>query len=331
MSIDPAFRQWIDHAKAVRLETILRERNIKLKGRGNKLAGPCPVCGGTDRFAVHLGKQVFNCRCCGGSGGGAISLMRFIDACDFLRAVETLAGPPPDDDRRESDAERRGRERIEHERRERVERERQRREEREAGEACERRGKARWLWSRSVPIVGTIGETYLREVRKITCALPATLRYLPARKPEHHPAMIAAFALPDEPDPGQLGKPGDVGSVHLTLLRPDGNGKADVEPNKLMVGSPGALPIIVAPPNDLLGMAITEGIEDALSAHASTGLGAWAAGSASRMPKLAGMIPSHIEAVTIFAHADAAGRKGAGGLAAALRESGIEVTLEGLP
>jgi hypothetical protein len=34
-----------------------------------------------------------------------------------------------------------------------------------------------------------------------------------------------------------------------------------------MIGSSGALPIGLAPVNDLLGLAIAEGIENALSAH----------------------------------------------------------------
>jgi hypothetical protein len=50
--------------------------------------------------------------------------------------------------------------------------------------------------------------------------------------------------------------------VHLTLLAPDGSGKADVEKPKLVVGPPGVLPIVLAPVNDLLGLAITEGIEE---------------------------------------------------------------------
>jgi hypothetical protein len=119
--------------------------------------------------------------------------------------------------------------------------------------------------------------------------------------------------------------------VHLTLLRPDGSGKAEIEKPKLMIGSPGNLPIIIAPPNDLLGLAITEGIEDALSVHQATGLGAWAAGAAGRMPKLADVIPSYIECVTIYAHDDRAGQEGARGLAAALVERGIETFIEGLP
>src|SRR5262249_27287680 len=155
---------------------------------------------------------------------------------------------------------------------------------------------------------------------------------------EHHPAMIAAFAIVDESEPGALGKPRGVTSVHLTLLKPDGSGKVDVAPHKLIIGSPTiksdndvlGLPIILAPPNDLLGLAIAEGIEDALTANVATGLGAWAAGAASFMPKLADVVPSYIEAVTIFGHPDKAGEDGARKLAAALHKRGIKVATEGI-
>ena len=80
--------------------------------------------------------------------------------------------------------------------------------------------------------------------------------------------MIAAFALTDEPEPGVLGEPEDVHAVHLTLLLPDGSGKAAVAPNKITIASPAGMPIVLAPMNDLMGLAITEGIEDALSVHA---------------------------------------------------------------
>jgi hypothetical protein len=189
--------------------------------------------------------------------------------------------------------------------------------------------KAGWLWSQRKPITGSIAERYLHEARGYSGPLPPTLGFLPSLKPEHHPALIAAFALVDEPEPGVLSKPRDIGSVHLTLLKADGSGKADIKPSKIMIGSPLGKPIVLAPPNDLMGLAIAEGIEDALTAHQATGLGAWAAGSAGFMPKLAENIPSYIEAVTIFAHADEAGQDGARKLAAALRERKIEVVMEG--
>jgi hypothetical protein len=141
--------------------------------------------------------------------------------------------------------------------------------------------------------------------------------------------MIAAFSLPGEVEPGVLGEPPNVEAVHLTLLRRDGSGKAEVERPKLFVGSAN-LPIVLAPPNDLNGMAITEGIEDALTVHQATGLGAWAAGAAGRMPALTDTLPRYIECVTVCADDDPAGRDGALALADALDRRGVEVFIEGI-
>ena len=141
--------------------------------------------------------------------------------------------------------------------------------------------------------------------------------------------MVAAFGVPDEPEPGKLViAEHQVKGVHLTLLALDGRGKGGVERSKLFVGSSSGWPIVIAPPNDLLGMVVTEGIEDALSAHQATGLGAWAAGSAGRMPTLAERIPSYIDCITVCADDDADGQRHAYTLADALTGRGFEVLLE---
>jgi hypothetical protein len=205
--------------------------------------------------------------------------------------------------------------------------------------AREQHRKAAWLWQHRQPVGGTVGEIYLRS-RGITCPLPATLGYLAPTKPGHHPALIAAFDLAEEIEPGRLATTPCVEAVHLTLLRPDGSGKADVDPNKIMVGGSLGLPIVLAPLNDLFGLAICEGIENGLTIHQATGLGVWAAASAGHMPALADAIPSYAEAITIYADDDKAGRKGALDLAEALhtrrrRPGGfirreIEILIEGL-
>lgn len=184
---------------------------------------------------------------------------------------------------------------------------------------------ARFLWSQKAPIAGSIAERYLREPRGYHGPLPATLGFLPPRA-GHPPAMIAAFGIPDEPQPGYLVVNNDtITGVHLTKLRSDGSGKADVEANKIMLGRSVGQPIILASPNDLLGLAITEGIEDALAVHESTGLGAWAAGSAGRMPALADAIPQYVETVTVFVDNNQAGRENSHKLVSRLKRRGIEV------
>src|SRR5262249_20359165 len=147
---------------------------------------------------------------------------------------------------------------------------------------------AQWLWSNSRPIVGTPAERYLRGPREISGALPGTLRFSPARN-SHPPALIGAFGLPREPEPGVLAIVGpDVVGVHLTRLKLDGSGKheREDEPAKIMLARSRGWPLVLAPPNDSGGLGITEGIEEGLTALVS-GLGIWVAGSASRLPALA--------------------------------------------
>jgi Toprim domain len=155
--------------------------------------------------------------------------------------------------------------------------------------------KARWLWQHSQSIVGSPAETYLRKRRHISCPLPATLGFLPSHNNHYHPALIAIF-----------GDSTDIVGVHLTKLRPDGSDKAGTDSDKIMIGSSMGQPIIVAPHDDDT-LIISEGIEDGLTAHQATGYGAWAAGSASRLPALADVVPSSIKLITVIVDNDEAG------------------------
>ena len=198
---------------------------------------------------------------------------------------------------------------------------------REHAAAAMRLQRALFLWRVARSAAGTIVETYLRS-RGISVSVPSTLRFL-APTNVHAPTMVAAFGMPDEPEPGVIRTAGDqIRGVHLTRLLPDGSDRERGDRAKIMIGRSAGSPIVLAPPNDLLGLAVTEGVEDALSAQEATGLGAWAAGSASRLPALAAAIPAYVECVTIYAHADEAGRRGAEELAQALDRRGIDVMVE---
>ena len=179
--------------------------------------------------------------------------------------------------------------------------------------------RAAWLWSCALPAKGTPVETYLQNGRGLASYLPNTLRYLPARGRYPH-AMIAAFGPCEETEPGRIVSPNVVDAVHLTRLSPDGSARE----SKIMVGPIRSLPIVIAPPNDGLGLVIAEGIEDALSLHQATGLGAWAAGSAGHMAKLAASVPSYLECVTIAEDDNGAGHKAACQLEVGLISRGIE-------
>jgi hypothetical protein len=190
---------------------------------------------------------------------------------------------------------------------------------------------ASWLWWQRQPLAGTDGETYLREIRGYSGPLPGTLGFLPARG-EHPSAMIAAFGLAIEPEPGVIQmRDQDLRGVHITRLAPGGRGKAGTECDKVMIGRSLGSPIVLAPLNDLLGLTICEGIEDCLSVHEATGLGAWAAGSAARLPALADALPSYIDSLTVMVDADRDGRRYAGELVELIQRRDIEVRSVLLP
>ena len=187
--------------------------------------------------------------------------------------------------------------------------------------------KARWLWSSRLPVAGTAAEMYLREVRGYRVPLPATLGFLPARA-DYLPAMIAAFGIADEPEPSILAITEDaVRAVHITRLKMDGTGKAGTDRDKIMLGRLTGAPIVLAPITDSLGLAISEDIENGLSAHAATGLGVWAAGSASHLSALAEEVPGFVESVTVIADVDDPGQCGAQHFADRLVARGIGVEI----
>jgi hypothetical protein len=88
-----ALQDWHERARSVPIQEVIARRGIRLAG-GNERRGPCPVCGGTDRFSINTTKQVFNCRGCQ-RGGSVIDLVMTLDGISFENACETLAGPPP--------------------------------------------------------------------------------------------------------------------------------------------------------------------------------------------------------------------------------------------
>jgi hypothetical protein len=171
--------------------------------------------------------------------------------------------------------------------------------ERDRVHKADRLAKARWLWSQRKPIAGTIAERYLRGARRITCPLPPTLGFLPPNPDKGYPpALIAAFGLAHETEPGVIAIADDaVRGVHVTRLLHDGSDRERGDKAKIMIGNSIGAPIILAAPSDALALALTEGIEDALTVCNAAGLGAWAAGAASRLSALADAIPDYIDCV----------------------------------
>ena len=88
------FDAWVEAARSVPIESVLTRRGIHLRKSGIERIGPCPKCGGTDRFSINVKEGVWNCRGCKPEGisGDVIGLVEWLDGVDFKTAVETLEG-----------------------------------------------------------------------------------------------------------------------------------------------------------------------------------------------------------------------------------------------
>jgi hypothetical protein len=82
----------IETARGVRIEDEAAWRGVKLRGSVERV-GPCPRCGGDDRFSINTKKQLWNCRGCD-RGGDVIDLTQWLDGSDFETAVYKLTGNP---------------------------------------------------------------------------------------------------------------------------------------------------------------------------------------------------------------------------------------------
>lgn len=221
-----------------------------LRRSGAKWVGSCPMCGGgkrAKRFEIKASGWV--CAVCE-DGGDAIRLVRQATGCDFASAIERLGGPrvlTAEEERKLSA------ERAEKERREKAEAERYRRTE---IDACER------IWSRAAtPTADRLGRYW--DARGLILPGSALIRQA-ENVPYFHgeeiderghrqpiclwrgPAQIAAF----------LDNDGQFCGVHITWLRPDWCGKAEIVdpatgevlPAKKMRGSKKGARIILRDP-----------------------------------------------------------------------------------
>ena len=161
--LTPEQIDWIDRARDADILGVALAAPVsaKLRKHSREHVGPCPACGGTDRFAVNPTKKggVFNCR--GACGGDVIAMVQHTCGVQFLQACEIINGGPmpqgtllisPEDIRRLA------------EERERARQARATERETEQNKYREReRAKAFYdIWKRGTAIFGTPAEAYLR-------------------------------------------------------------------------------------------------------------------------------------------------------------------------
>ena len=183
-------------------------------------------------------------------------------------------------------------------------------------EAAKKGRQAQALWRGAVPICGTLAETYLRG-RGITCALPPSLRFHPAcwhQSAQRLPAMVALVQGCDLP------------ALHRTYLRPDGSGKATVDPPKAMLGSVAGGAVRLTGSHGPL--VVAEGIETALSLDCGLLRGPaqiWAALSTSGLRSL--RLPAQPGPLIVATDGDDPGRAAGHSLAERAAALGWQVSM----
>jgi hypothetical protein len=214
--ITAAMRAFVDEARSVPIEQEVARRGWKLRRAGAELVGPCPACGGDDRFGINARKGVFHCRG-SAAGGDVIKLVQYVDACDFLSACAILTGRQP------PKGEAAGPDEVELARREAERRAQVARREAEANLYRERERARMWdLWQNAAPArPGTATHDYLAR-RGLSGFVGASIRHIErlgffhgaggaAKNAIHYgPAMIAAIVGPN----------GHFAGAHLTWIDP---------------------------------------------------------------------------------------------------------------
>jgi hypothetical protein len=264
---------------------------------GSGLA-PCPVCqpeGRKDQRALSLSDK-----------GGRLLVHCHKRGCAVLAELQArglaegrgapLASPDPEEAKQK---------RAENERRE-----------------AQRLKTAHDLFASSVSCEGTPAQTYLEGRGIVGTRFPKminTLRFNPAalHSPSglHLPAMVAQIRGPK----------GEALGVHRTFLRPDGSGKADVTPAKMMLGPSSGGAVRFGP--DVPVIALAEGIETALSVSLASRLTVWATLSTSGLKGLLLPKPPIAEVVIIAADHDEAGLAAAEIAAGRLESEGRAVSI----
>jgi phage/plasmid primase-like uncharacterized protein len=87
----PGFDDLIERARQVDMVALAQHHDAKLVKSSAEFVGPCPICGGRDRFAINTKKRNWYCRGCE-KGGDVIALVQHITGCNFVGAIEVLTG-----------------------------------------------------------------------------------------------------------------------------------------------------------------------------------------------------------------------------------------------
>lgn len=272
---DPLLEGMINEARAVTCEEwLIRQDHRKLMKRaGANIAGPCPKCGGDDRFGVDLGQDKWICRNCGVGGNDAISMVVLLwplkgathGEC-FIEACELITGRTRTELMSEEEAKRRADDMALKKKRQNDESEKRRLEAREA---------AYRTWKRGYPAGKHVADYFkIRGIETDVSKLDRIVREVPDLPYWHEgkvlhtgPAMVAVIQWSDD----------RFGGVHRTWLDPV-NGKkgkaiilnadqSEALDVKKAMGSLGDGAIRLVTPPGAYRMVMGEGIETTLSPY----------------------------------------------------------------
>lgn len=290
--ISDRMRDWKEKALQADILAEAVARGAKLKRAGREWTGPCPACGGTDRFSINIQKRIFNCR--GSEGGDVIALVMHVDGVSFQQACEVLTGEPPPGgqarplsaaEQAERDERRATNERAQRQRE--AEQERYQDNTREAAQA---------IWDAAVPIKGTVAERYLlnRGLIEPLGGWPEALRFERYLKHPNGGRFQGLVARVDD-------VAGELTAVWRIYLTTDGY-KADVENPKLGLGPAAGGAVRLGGTAARIGIA--EGVETALGAMLMHGcrFPVWAGLSTAGVQNVE--IPLGIERVVAFPDGD---------------------------
>ena len=334
-NLDHAWADYKLRANKVSLLDAAKKCGATLKkAGGGEYVGPCPACGGVDRFAVNISKNKWVCRGFGG-GSKSVDLVMHCAGLTFQQACQELSGEAPPSGGTEYTPEQRAawaKRQAEAE-----ERDRQRQKE-EARDELARLEVAKQLWAEARLIEGTIAEDYLRgRIKGLEGKLPDVLRFHPKcflAPGQNHPALVALVQGAD----GQ-----QVGTWRIYLDAQGQNLRApDGSKIKKGLGPCGGGAVRLHPPQDGHYIAVCEGIETAFGVHLLSGLPVWACRTANGLSSLE--LPWEIERLAIYPDGDKwkwqadkgkwldpTGRRQARKLAELAAAQGLEVLLQPEP
>lgn len=256
-----AFRDWRDSADGADLLEMAKRLGAKLTQpyRGSReWIGPCPSCGGVDRFSLNTAKNKWNCRS-GGGGSGAIDMVMHAGQMSFLEACEWITGRPNPNGREAKPLSPEQRAEIE-QRRAAAEASQRAREAEQAAHEESTKEAAAAIWNASVGLAGTLGESYLHGFKHRTPpgGWPDCLRFHGGLYVLGVGRFAALVARVDDLD-------GNLTGIWREYIGPDGK-KAPVSNQKMGLGPVAGGAIRLGGLGPKIGAA--EGLR--------TALGAWA-------------------------------------------------------